>query len=96
PVLGYGISLHRGDLTYGNIGASGRLDFTVIGPAVNQAARIQEMCKDLGVPILLSAAFADSFAGKLHSFGEHQLRGVEAKQELFTLPPDNAVETAAE
>ncbi|MGI9493282.1 MAG: DUF427 domain-containing protein, partial [Geminicoccaceae bacterium] len=41
PVLGYGISLHRGDLTYGNIGASGRLDFTVIGPAVNQAARIQ-------------------------------------------------------
>jgi adenylate cyclase len=96
PVLGYGISLHRGDLTYGNIGASRRLDFTVIGPAVNQAARIQDMCKDLGMPVLLSATFADSFAGKLISFGQHQLRGIGAKQELFTLPPNNAFETAAE
>ncbi|MGI9487524.1 MAG: DUF427 domain-containing protein [Geminicoccaceae bacterium] len=96
PRLGYGISLHRGDLTYGNIGSSGRLDFTVIGPAVNQAARIQEMCKALDVPILLSAAFADSFCGKVLSFGEHELRGIEAKQELFTLLPDNAAETAAE
>lgn len=96
PVLGYGISLHRGDLTYGNIGASGRLDFTVIGPAVNQAARIQDMCKDLGVSVLLSESFAESFAGKLLSFGKHQLRGVEAKQELFTLPPEKAFETAAE
>ncbi len=96
PVLGYGISLHRGDLTYGNIGASGRLDFTVIGPAVNQASRIQEMCKELGMPVLLSEAFADSFAGKLLSFGEHRLRDVEGKQKLFTLPPDSTFETAAE
>ncbi|MEZ5931707.1 MAG: DUF427 domain-containing protein [Alphaproteobacteria bacterium] len=94
--LGYGIALHRGDLTYGNIGASGRLDFTVIGPAVNQASRIQDMCKALQAPILLSAAFANSFAGDLPSFGEHQLRGIEARQELFTLPPDSSIVTAAE
>ena len=50
------------------------------------------MCKELGVPVLLSAPFADSFNGKLLSFGEHQLRGIEAKQELFTLPPENAFE----
>ena len=96
PVLGYGISLHRGDLTYGNIGASGRLDFTVIGPAVNQAARIQDMCKEFGVPVLVSESFAKSFAGELVSFGEHQLRGIEVKQELFTLAPEKACQTAAE
>lgn len=94
--LGYGIALHRGDLTYGNIGAAGRLDFTVIGPAVNQTARIQDKCKVLGAPVLLSAAFAASFPGKLLSFGEHLLRGIDAKQELFTLPPEDAVQTAAE
>ena len=96
PRLGYGISLHRGDLTYGNIGSSGRLDFTVIGPAVNQTARIQEICKALGAPVLLSSTFAKSFTGKLISCGEHQLRDVEEKQELFTLPPEKAIETAAE
>ena len=96
PQLSYGISIHRGDLTYGNIGSSGRLDFTVIGPAVNQAARIQDMCKVLGVPVLLSEAFANSFPGKLVSFGEHCLRDVQEKQELFTLPPEDAFESAAE
>jgi len=95
-VLGYGIALHRGDLTYGNIGASGRLDFTVIGPAVNQAARIQDLCKVLGLPVLLSSAFADSFPGKLPSRGEHQLRGIEGKQELYSLPPEPLIESAAD
>ena len=96
PVLGFGIALHRGDLTYGNIGSSGRLDFTVIGPAVNLAARIQDICKVLDAPLLLSSAFAESFAGNLRSVGKHQLRGIDAKQELFTLPPEGALETAAE
>ena len=86
PELACGIALHRGDLTYGNIGASGRLDFTVVGPAVNQASRIQDLCKELDNPVLFSSAFAESFVGKLRSIGECRLRGVEAGQELFTLP----------
>ncbi len=90
PIIGYGIALHRGDLTYGNIGTSARLDFTVIGPAVNQAARIQDLCKTLGKQVLLSTVFAESFEGELVSIGEHELRGIEAKQELFTLPPGDA------
>ena len=96
PQLDYGIALHRGDLTYGNIGAAERLDFTVIGPAVNETSRIEGMCRTLGEPVLLSASFAESYSGKLRSLGKHQLRGVTAEQELFALPADDALVTAAE
>ena len=63
PPLAYGIGLHRGDLTYGNIGTTKRLDFTVIGSAVNEAARIEDMCKTLDIPVLISEAFARSVPG---------------------------------
>jgi adenylate cyclase len=82
--LGYGIGLHRGCLTYGNIGSSERLDFTVIGTAVNEAARLEDMTKLLGEPVLISSAFAASFGGKLTSLGRHRLRGVALPQEIFT------------
>ncbi len=95
PLLGHGIALHRGDLTYGNIGAAERLDFTVIGPAVNQTSRIQDMCKALGASVLLSESFAGSFEGECRSLGKHKLRGVKAEQELFALPGGGALETAA-
>ena len=95
PALGHGIALHRGDLTYGNIGAAGRLDFTVIGPAANQASRIEGMCRTLGEPVLLSASFAESFAHPLRPLGRHRMRGIEGEQELFGLPAESAVETAA-
>jgi adenylate cyclase len=84
PPLGYGIGLHRGCLTYGNIGSSERLDFTVIGTAVNEAARLEDMTKILGEPVLISSAFAASFGGKLTSLGQHRLRGVALPQEIFT------------
>ncbi len=83
--LAFGTGLHRGDITYGNIGTMKRLDFTVIGPAVNEAARIEDLCKTLGEPVLISAAFAESVTGRLESLGRHTLRGVRAKQEIFTL-----------
>ncbi|MEM7025353.1 MAG: DUF427 domain-containing protein [Pseudomonadota bacterium] len=82
--LGFGIGLHRGRLTYGNIGSAERLDFTVIGPAVNEVARIEEMTKVLRRPVLISAAFADSFGGSLTPLGSHALRGVAAEQEIYT------------
>ena len=83
--LDFGIGLHRGDLTYGNIGTTKRLDFTVIGPAVNEASRIEGLCKPLGQPVLISAAFADSYPGQLTSLGKHALRGVAEPKEIFTL-----------
>ena len=85
PPLAYGIGLHRGDLTYGNIGTTKRLDFTVIGSAVNEAARIKDMCKALDRPVLISEAFARSVPGELVTLGRHNLRGVSAEQEIFTL-----------
>lgn len=91
PKLGFGISLHMGDVMYGNIGATGRLDFTVIGPAVNLVNRMQALCRDLEREILVSAAFAGELApelghgGRLESLGCHRLRGVGATQEVFGL-----------
>jgi len=86
--LGFGIALHRGDLTYGNIGSEHRLDFTVIGSAVNEASRIEDMSKTLDTPVVVSSRFADSVPGDLVSLGTHELRGFRDAQEIFTLPKD--------
>ncbi len=99
--LGFGISLHMGDVMYGNIGATGRLDFTVIGPAVNLVNRMQALCRDLEREILVSADFAAEFidgtangmangmangiGSRLVSLGHHRLRGVGSAQEVFGL-----------
>ena len=86
PAIEFGIGLHRGDVTYGNIGSSERLDFTVVGAAANEAARIQDLCKVLDTPVLISAEFAERFNGDLISLGHHELRGVATKLEVLTLP----------
>jgi adenylate cyclase len=88
--LDFGLSLHLGDVFYGNIGASDRLDFTVVGPAVNEASRIQDLCRPLGCDVLISRRFRDVACGchgELMSLGTHTLRGVRTPQELFTLVP---------
>lgn len=84
--LAFGIGLHCGDITYGNIGTTRRLDFTVIGSAVNEAARIEDLCKTLDKPVLTSSAFAQSVPVELISQGLHSLRGVGVKEEIFALP----------
>ena len=85
-----GISLHMGEVTYGNVGATERLDFTVIGAATNEAARLGDLCKDLDRSILLSAQVAENVKQPLTSLGRHCLRGVEAGHEVFT-PAGNGV-----
>ena len=85
PPIEYGIGLHVGDVTYGNIGTGGRLEFTVIGESANLAARIESMCKELGKPILLSAEFANCVPGQTVSLGIQNLKGIETPQEIFTL-----------
>ena len=86
PPLAFGTGLHRGNITYGNIGTAKRLDFTVIGPAVNEAARIEDLCKSLDEPVLISSVFAQSVPGELRSLGRHALRGVRSEEEIFALP----------
>ena len=85
PVLAFGTGLHRGNITYGNIGTNKRLDFTVIGPAVNEASRLEGLCKKLGEPVLASSAFAAGLSSGLQSLGDHEPQGVKVPQEIFTL-----------
>lgn len=88
PELAMAVSLHLGDVFYGNIGGKHRLDFTVIGAAVNEAVRIESLSKPLGVPLVMSASFAKACAhARVISLGEHELRGVAAAREVFTLEP---------
>ena len=86
--IDFGIGLHLGDVTYGNIGTEDRLEFTVIGPAANEAARIETMTKVLNCPVVFSKAFADGCRIQLNDLGEHKLRGIEQTQHLFTLEED--------
>jgi adenylate cyclase len=88
PPLRYGLALHMGDVTYGNIGVPERLEFTVIGAAANEAARIETLCKILDQPLLISSEFRSCFPGELVSLGFHPLRGVGSPTEIFTLPED--------
>ena len=82
------LGLHLGEVFYGNIGSKERLDFTVVGPAVNEVSRIAAMCRSVDQPILVSSAFASSVAEERPAFasvGRFALRGVGKPQELFTL-----------
>ena len=82
------ISLHIGAVQYGNVGTATRLDFTVIGPAVNEASRIERLCEPLGRHVLASQQFAEAAASsrsRLVSLGRHALRGVREPTELFAL-----------
>lgn len=78
-----GIALHLGDVMYGNIGAADRLDFTVIGPAVNLAARIEGLCRPLRQRVLMSDAFASASSGGHTALGAHPLKGVETAQTVY-------------
>jgi adenylate cyclase len=85
------LGLHIGDVSYGNIGSKDRLDFTVVGPAVNEVSRIAAMCRSVDRELLVSEAFAEAMAeperAQLVSVGRYALRGVERPQHLFTRDP---------
>lgn len=91
PVTDMYLALHVGTVFYGNIGSKERLDFTVIGPAVNEVSRIAAMCRSVDQPLLVSAAFADAVGdlrSHLVSVGRFALRGVAQPQELYTVDAD--------
>jgi adenylate cyclase len=88
PVTAFTLALHEGEVLSGNVGSQERLDFTVIGPAVNELSRIQAMSRSLDQPVLVSASFAAACGDqreRLVSLGRYALRGVGRPQELFTL-----------
>jgi len=97
PITEMYLGLHVGEVFYGNVGSTERLDFTVIGAAVNEVSRIAAMCRSVEQPMLVSAAFAavGNNKGRLVSVGRYALRGVSTAQELFTLDPSAFLRVAA-
>ncbi len=90
PVTDTRVALHVGELLYGNLGSSRRLDFTVLGSAVNETARIDDLCSSLDQSVIVSSAFAEASGDArslLVSLGRYAMKGVARPQELFTLDP---------
>jgi adenylate cyclase len=89
PVSDAHVALHIGELLYGNVGSPRRLDFTVLGSAVNEAARIEALCGSLDQHVIVSSAFAeaagDEARSRLVSLGRYAMKGVARPQELYTL-----------
>jgi len=82
PPIRHGIALHIGDVQYGNVGANRRLDFTVIGPAVNKASRIEGLCKETGKSLLLSSDIAKHIPGATE-LGRFELKGIPGAETVF-------------
>ncbi|MGF7210131.1 adenylate cyclase [Skermanella aerolata] len=91
PITSVYLGLHIGEVFYGNIGSKDRLDFTVVGPAVNEVSRIASMCRSVDRDVVMSAEFAartpEPEKAGLVSVGRFALRGVGRAQDLFTLDP---------
>ena len=89
PLFECGIGLHRGEVLYGNIGTPDRLEFSVVGPAANETARIESLCKATGNDVVVSEEVVRHLQhedGGWHSLGHHPLRGVGRDIEVFALP----------
>ncbi|MDI1285458.1 MAG: adenylate/guanylate cyclase domain-containing protein [Reyranella sp.] len=91
PITSVYVGLHIGEVFYGNVGSIDRLDFTVVGPAVNETSRIASMCRSVDRPVLVSSALAEALPpterARLVSVGRFALRGVGRAQELVTIDP---------
>lgn len=86
----YGVALHIGDVLYGNVGAVNRLDFTCIGPAVNLAARLEELAGRLKCTTVLSAEFARHCGAGIVSLGDFALAGFREPQPVYGLADEQA------
>jgi adenylate cyclase len=91
PTTDMYLGLHVGEVFFGNVGSRNRLDFTVVGPAVNEVSRIAALCRSVEQKLLISSAFAAALGAsgpRLASVGRYALRGVGQSQDLFTLDSD--------
>ena len=85
PAFDCGIALHVGEVMYGNIGAADRLDFTVIGRAVNLASRLEALSATTGQPVIVSEAFASLTNMTCHPLGTYEVKGVDEPQSVYAL-----------
>jgi len=84
PLVHCGVAIHIGEVMYGNVGAADRLDFTVIGPAVNLATRMELLCAQLDQTIVVSTCLAKASQRDFRSLGRHAFKGIAKKEEVFT------------
>ena len=85
PAIEFGVGLNVGEVVYGNVGAPDRLDFTVMGPAVNRTARLESLTKTLSCNILFSEKFAGLIETPSEFLGHHQMKGIAEPQAVFAL-----------
>ena len=83
--LGVGFGCHIGEVIYGNVGTPERLDFTVMGPAVNLASRLESCCKSLGTHAVFSSVI-QQLAPQLQRAGEQNLKGIDGPTSVWILP----------
>lgn len=88
--LSFGIGLHLGDLVYGNVGVPERVEFGAVGVVVNETARLQDLTKSIGMPVLATAGIARQRPEAWRALGSHSLRGLDAPHEVFGLPDPTA------
>ena len=84
--IDFGLALHVGEVMFGNVGVPERIDFTVIGPAVNEVARLEGLTKALGRRIVVSNAFSRLLPLDWEALGETSLRGVESGHRVYAPP----------
>ncbi len=85
PLIEFGVGLNVGEVVYGNVGAPDRLDFTVMGPAVNRTARLESLTKELGQDVLASKDFSDQIDCNTISLGLHNMKGIKEPQSVFAV-----------
>ena len=83
PKIEIGVVMHMGDVSFGNVGAADRLDFTVIGPAVNLASRFERLCSELGEPVLMSEAVARHLPNRTEQISEQNFRGLAQSYKVY-------------
>jgi adenylate cyclase len=83
PDIEFAMGLHVGEVAYGNVGGRHRLDFTVLGAAVNYASRLQGLAKTLDTQIVSSHDFAEYLPGQLIELGSHALRGIGDAEQIY-------------
>jgi adenylate cyclase len=90
PVMGLNVALHLGEVMFGNVGSRDRLDFTVIGPAVNEASRMESLCRSLGTDIILSETIAELLPEQTRLLTRTELRGVKGERALYAPAPSTS------
>jgi adenylate cyclase len=85
PTIEFGVGLNVGEVIYGNVGAPDRLDFTVMGPAVNRTARLESLTRELSCDILFSQKFSELIETRSEFLGNHEMKGISEPQAVYAL-----------